>query len=184
MHSLMHACIHVRSHAGCRLRYRIAHTLAHRANLHLADARQQSPLAKAVAHGLHEVVAALLAAGAPCNRVDPCSGAPPLLQATAAAVDAMLSGGGGGRDPGAVKGAVCDRVATLELLIAHSGVDVDVADGVGDTALHRLVAAGAAALAARLLERRPNLNLQNAGGDTPLHLAMKVPRLDRCWIGS
>ncbi|KAG2441776.1 hypothetical protein HXX76_003389 [Chlamydomonas incerta] len=137
-----------------------------RASLQLADAQRQAPLAKAISHGLQEVVSALLAAGAPCNAVDPLSGVPPLLQATYGAVRALS-----GRDAGA--GALCNRAATLEALIAHSGVEVDATDKDGDTALHNLVAAGATALAAKLMERRPNLNLQNAAQDTPLHLAMK-----------
>ncbi|KXZ46334.1 hypothetical protein GPECTOR_44g13 [Gonium pectorale] len=147
-----------------------------RANVRLTNARQRQPLAAAVVHGLLPAVAALLAAGAPCNDPDPVAGGvSPLLIAAAGAVaarssakDAATPKGGGGSI------GVHDHVGTMRELMRHGRVDVNVVGKDRRTTLHVLLSTSACAdLAGELLARQPNLDVQDAGGDTPLHLALK-----------
>lgn len=70
-----------------------------------------------------------------------------------------------------------ENISVLEDLMTR-GMNIDVQNGNGDTALHLAISYGCPAALAFLLEKGANVEIKNRSGHTPLIEAIKVNRED------
>jgi ankyrin repeat protein len=141
----------------------------------LIDARRHSPNAPDLDGGtaVHASAAAgqlsclelCLANGGDANRVAPLSGQTPLL----AAIEAVV----------AADGAAAADAIVRRLIVAKADVNLANAN-TGVRPLHAAAARGARALARLLLDHRADVNAADAGGRTPLLVALEAGQRDMC----
>lgn len=149
------------------------------ANPSLADARGASgetPLMAALYRGHHEVVSALVDAGAPLD-----------IFAAAALGRVDVLGAALASNPAAVNGYAYDgwtplhlaaffgQTAAVERLLgAGAGIAAVSRNSLRNTPLHAAVAGGHVEPALLLIERGAPVNVADAGGHTPLHIAAEA----------